>query len=151
MLFLLFQLDGHRYALDAQDVVEILPLVAAKRTPHSPEGSVGLFNYRERPVPLIDLSELVLGRPANARLSTRIILVERKGGGREAHLVGLLAEQATELMRCDEEALAIADASNTHTSYLGSVFFGKDGFVQRFDANALLSHRFGKARFGAAS
>ena len=151
MLFLLFQLDGHRYALDARDVVEILPLVTAKRTPHSPEGSVGLFNYRGRPVPLIDLSELVLGRPANARLSTRIILVERKGGGREAHLVGLLAEQATELMRCDEEALAIADASNTDTPYLGSVFFGKDGFVQRLDANALLSHRFGKARFGAAA
>lgn len=37
-------------------------------------------------------------------------------------------------MRCDEEALAIADASNTDTSYLGPVFFGKDGFVQRFDA-----------------
>lgn len=151
MLFLLFQLDGHRYALDARDVVEILPLVTAKRTPHSPEGSVGLFNYRGRPVPLIDLSELVLGRPANARLSTRIILVERKGQGREAHLAGLLAEQATELMRGEDASLAFSDATHNDTPYLRSIFFGKDGFVQRVDANALVSHCLGQARFGAVA
>lgn len=150
MLFLLFQLDGHRYALDAGDVVEILPLVTAKRTPHSPEGSVGLFNYRGRPVPLIDLSELVLGRVAKLRLSTRIILVERKGEGREARLVGLLAEQVTELLRGDDASLGCADATHNDTPYLRSMFFGKDGFVQRVDANALVSHRLGEARLGVA-
>ncbi|WP_088346798.1 MULTISPECIES: chemotaxis protein CheW [Rhodomicrobium] len=151
MLFLLFQLDGHRYALDGREVVEILPLVTANRTPHSPEGSAGLFNYRGRPVPLIDLSEMVLGRPAKTRLSTRIILVERKGEGAEPRLVGLLAEQATELVRGDEASLAGADAAQSDTPYLRSIFFGKKGFVQRVDANALVSHHLGKARFGAAA
>lgn len=151
MLFLLFQLDGHRYALDAREIVEILPLVSAKRTPHSHQGSVGLFNYRGRPVPLIDLSELLLGRSAHARLSTRIILVERKEGEREPYLVGLLAEQVTELMRGEAASLAVAGATQDDAPYLRSVFLGKSGFVQCVDTHALVSHCLGEAHFGAAA
>ncbi len=41
---------------------------AIKQIPQAPPGVAGVFNYRGAPVPVIDLSELALGRPARAPL-----------------------------------------------------------------------------------
>ena len=75
MLFLLFELGNDRYALDVRQIAEVLPLVAVKQIPRAPQAMTGLFNYRGAPVPVIDLSQLTLGRPSARRLSTRIVLV----------------------------------------------------------------------------
>ena len=89
MLFLLFQLGDDRYALDASQVVEILPLVEhAERCSGRRRALPGTLNYRGAFVPVIDLSELVLGRPAPPRLSTRIILVRCSGGEAQPNLLG---------------------------------------------------------------
>src|SRR5580765_2744872 len=76
MLFLLFQIGNDRYAIEAQQAIEVVPLVELKRLPHAARGVAGLFNYRGRPVPAIDLSELTSGRTSRECLSTRIIIVE---------------------------------------------------------------------------
>src|SRR5690606_32186615 len=68
MLFLLFELDGDRYALPARDVVEVLPLVALKQIPDAPPGVAGVMDYRGHAVPVLDLSALVAGRPAARRV-----------------------------------------------------------------------------------
>ena len=39
MLFLLFELGTDRYALDALQIAEVLPLVAIKRIPRAPAES----------------------------------------------------------------------------------------------------------------
>ena len=52
MLFLLFQIGQHRYALDSRRVAEVLPLVDIKEIPHAPAGVAGVFNYRGVPVPV---------------------------------------------------------------------------------------------------
>jgi chemotaxis-related protein WspB len=44
MLFLVFQLGTDRYAIEAAQVVEVLPLVNAKHIPRAPRGVAGLFN-----------------------------------------------------------------------------------------------------------
>jgi chemotaxis-related protein WspB len=75
MLFVLFHLGQERYALDAQRVVEVVPLLALKKLAQAPRGVAGMFIYRGRPVPALDLCELTLGRPAVEHLSTRIIIV----------------------------------------------------------------------------
>ena len=64
MLFLLFELGQDRYALDVRQVAEVLPLVEFKRIPQAPPFVAGLLNYRGDPVPVIDLSQLTLSRPA---------------------------------------------------------------------------------------
>jgi chemotaxis-related protein WspB len=65
-------------------IVEVLTLVGIKHLRRSPQGIAGAFDYRGTAVPVIDLSELTLGRTAaRAQLSTRIILVhypDRRGG-----------------------------------------------------------------------
>jgi chemotaxis-related protein WspB len=89
MLFLLFQLGRERYALEAGQVAAVLPLLSIKEIPQAPRAVAGLCNYRGTPVPVIDLSELTLGRPAQSRLSTRIVLVHYPDERGERRFVGV--------------------------------------------------------------
>lgn len=75
-LFLLFRMEGDRYALDAREVVEVLPLLRLKRIPEAPEWVAGVFSHRGVLVPVLDLCAMAFGRAALARTSTRIVLVE---------------------------------------------------------------------------
>jgi len=63
MLFLVFQLGPDRYAIEAAQVVEVLPLVNSKHIPRAPLGVAGVFDYHGTPVPLIDFTELAQGTP----------------------------------------------------------------------------------------
>src|SRR5436853_7649828 len=98
MLFLLFQLGNDRYALEAIRVVEVVPLLTLKQWAQGPPGLAGIFNYRGQPVPAIDLAQVAGGRAASERLSTRIIIVNHTDGSGKNHLLGLIAEHATEVV-----------------------------------------------------
>ena len=99
MTFLLFQLGKDRYALEARRVAEVLPPVALKKIPAAAPGIAGVLNYHGSPVPVVDLGAMALGQPARARLSTRILLVRYAAGTGPEQFLGLLAEQATELLQ----------------------------------------------------
>jgi chemotaxis-related protein WspB len=45
MLFLVFKLGTDRYAIEAAQVVEVLPLVGAKHIPGAPAGVAGILDY----------------------------------------------------------------------------------------------------------
>lgn len=138
MLFLLFQLGPDRYALNASQVIEVLPLIDLKQIPQAPRGVAGLFNCRGTPVPVIDLSELTLNRPAQPRLSTRIILVHYADEKGEKHLLGLMAEKATETQRHEPKDLMASGVTNEAAPYLGPVMAEADGLVQQIEIGKLL-------------
>ena len=138
MLFLLFQLGRDRYALDARRVVEVLPLVGVKKVPQAPRALTGLLNHRGTPVPLIDLGELMLGRPAPQLLSTRIILVRYGNAGGE-RLLGLIAEKATETLQRDPQDFVPAGIQNKDATYLGPVAPDPLGFIQWIEVDSLLT------------
>ncbi len=138
MLFLLLYLDNGCYALDASLVVEVLPLVRIEKPLRSPQGVVGTINYRRALVPVIDLSELALGRPAAPRLSTRIILVRCSEEDGQPRLLGLIAEKAIETMRCQSADFVPSGITNADASYLGAITMGPRGLVQRIELNKLL-------------
>jgi chemotaxis-related protein WspB len=139
MLFLLFQLGRDRYALDTDRVAEVLPLVEITEFPHAPPGVAGLLNHRGVPVPVIDLSQLTMGRPAQRRLNTRIVLVHHAGGNGATHLLGLVAERVTETVRRDEADFVASGVSNDRAPYLGPVAIDARGLVQWIDVERLLS------------
>ena len=137
MLFLLFQLGKDRYALDASRVVEVAPLLAMKRLPQAPKGVAGIFNYRGRPVPAVDLCEMATGAPASERLSTRIIIVTNSDSRGVSQLLGLVAEHATEVLRKDPSEFV--DPGTPHSSYLGPVLMDPKGPIQWVHEQTLLS------------
>jgi len=139
MLFLLFQLGNDRYALDTRQVAEVLPLVNVKQLPHAPKAVVGVFTYRGESVPLIDLSELALDRPARKRMSTRIVLVNYSGANGGTHLLGLLAEKATETLNREPADFKASGVSTDSAPYLGLVTTDEHGLVQWIEVEKLLS------------
>jgi chemotaxis-related protein WspB len=134
-LFVSIELGAEAYAVDAAAIVEILPLVAVRRVPHAPSGVAGTITYRGTPVPVLDLAELVLGRPAPSRLGTRILVV-RAGN---ASLFGLIAPNATETLRFREADFAPSGVPNAAAPFLGPVATGPRGLVQRIELAPLLA------------
>jgi chemotaxis-related protein WspB len=126
MLFLHFQIGDGAFALAADRIVEILPLVELKQERHAPEEIAGSFDYRGRFIPVIDLCALELGRPSRRRLSTRIIMARLPED--ETMVIGLIAENATETLRLDPADFAPFAP-------------GPRGLVQRVDLESLLPAR----------
>jgi chemotaxis-related protein WspB len=139
MLFVLFQLGKNRYALEANCVVEVLPLLELKHVPQQPRGVAGIFVYRGQPVPALDLCELTLGRPALEHLSTRIIIVQHRKTTGESQLIGLIAERATGTLRRDEKAFVDAGGVKlASAAFLGPILMDDQGVIQLLDAQKLL-------------
>ena len=138
MLFILFQLGRDRYALDAAQVAEVLPLVQVKKIPHAPAGVAGVFTYRGAPVPVIDLSLLALGRVARSRLSTRVLLVNFPDAGGAKRLLGLIAENATETLRREAADFVASGVKADGAPYLGPVATDERGLIQWVEAEKLL-------------
>lgn len=137
MLYLLFQIGNDRYALEARQTVEVIPLVELKRIPQPPRGMAGILNYRGTPIPALDLCELTFGRPAPERLSTRIIVINYSDAtGRSRHL-GLVAEHATEMMRCEERDFVDSGVNAGDAPYLGPVLMDEKGIIQLLHASRL--------------
>jgi len=139
MLFLLFQLGKDRYALEAGRVVEVVPLLELKAFPQAPPGFVGIFNYRGRPVPAIDLCQLTIGKPARERLSTRIIIVNHPDGRGGVHPLGLIAEHATGVIRKEPRDFVDPGVRIGGAAYLGPLLMDPRGAIQWVHEQRLLS------------
>jgi chemotaxis-related protein WspB len=148
MLFLLFNLGNDRYALEASRVVEVVPLLSLKQLPQAPKGFAGLFNYRGRPVPAIDLCQLTLSKPAAERLSTRIIIVNCPDGRGGQRLLGLIAEQATEMLRKEPKDFVDPGFKLGGAPYLGPVLLDPKGAIQWIHEQKLLSEHVRDLVFG---
>lgn len=138
MLFLLFQAGKERYALEANRVIEVLPLVQIKAIPKSPAGVAGLINYRGKPVPVMDLTELMLGHAAETRLTTRIILVDYPDDRGETRILGLIAERATETIQSERSNFLEPGVSVKSAPYLGPVATENSRMIQRIEVGKLL-------------
>jgi chemotaxis-related protein WspB len=138
VLFLVFRIGRDRYALEASQVTEVLPLVEIRPVPHAPAGVAGLFDLRGVPVPVIDLSAIVAGRPAERRLSTRVVLVRYPDVAGEFRPLGLIAEKITTTAKRD--ATDFLDSGITHDRawYLGPVASDAEGLLQWIDVTQLL-------------
>ena len=138
MLFITFRLGGQRYALGADRIVEVLPLVDLQTVLRPPPGIAGTLNYHGEFVPVVDLSQMILGRPAPPRLSTRL-LVARVKGDQGSRLLGIIAENVTETMQFDPGDFVSPGIVSGDAPFLGSVHIGENGPVQRIDVDHLLA------------
>ena len=76
MQLLTFTTGGQQYGIDTRNIVEVLPFISAQELPQQAEEIRGLIRYRGKLLPVIDLCQLILGRPCQLRLGTRTIVVK---------------------------------------------------------------------------
>ena len=141
MLYLLFELGENRFAIEATRVVEVLPLVQISKMPHAPVGVAGFFNFRGTLIPVIDLAQLITPRPAEKRLSTRIILVSFVDQAGVTRFAGLIAEQATTTMQRDCTDFVQSGIATKSLSFMGPVAMDNKGFIHLIDPEKLLNDR----------
>ncbi|PNB50559.1 chemotaxis protein CheW [Pseudomonas sp. GW456-12-10-14-LB2] len=138
-LFLLFRIGSERYALRATEVAEVLPRLPLKPIARAPHWVAGVFAYRGTVVPVIDLSALTFGHPAQARTSTRLVLVHyRADDSQPSQWLGLILEQATDTLRCNPDDFQPYGLDNRQAPYLGPVREDAQGLVQWVRVNDLL-------------
>jgi chemotaxis-related protein WspB len=121
MLLLVFRVAGDSYAVEAARVVEVVPRVELRALPHAPEALAGLFRYRGRMVPVIDLGILLGSRPCPCLLSTRIILVDEPLPAHGVAEVGLIAEHVSDVLRVDDDRIIAPPPLLGRNPYLGSI------------------------------
>lgn len=99
MLLLLFEIGNGRYALDVNQITEIVPLVILKKIPAAPDYVAGLMNYRGIGTPVIDLNRLLEAAPYEDVLSTRIIIISYPVNSDEKKPLALIGNNVTETVR----------------------------------------------------
>ncbi len=144
MLILTFKAGGNRYAVDVARVVELVPRVELRTIPHAPGFLAGLLGYRGQVVPVIDLGLLLGAGPCPDRLSTRIILVNHAAddhnqseGDRVGKLLGLIAEQVSDLTRVQPEQVVPAPVHLPEAPYLDTIARTDQGFVPLIEVSKL--------------
>ena len=139
MLLLLFETSDGRYALESQQVVEIIPLLQPKKIPGAPAYVAGIINYRGMPVPVFDLCALAGGTPCRQYYSTRIILVHYPLAADQKRLIGLIAERATDVVRCSESDIRSSGVLLEKAAESGSAEAGQEEIVQMFNVERMIS------------
>ncbi|SDV03352.1 chemotaxis protein CheW [Pseudomonas mucidolens] len=139
-LFLMFRIGHERYALKATEVAEVLPRLPLKPIAHAPAWVAGIFAHRGVMVPVIDLSALAFGALAQARTSTRLVLVNyQPEPSQESRWLGLVLEQATDTLRCDPADFQPYGLDNRQAPYLGPVREDEQGLMQWIGVADLLT------------
>ena len=135
-LHLVIRLGTDRYAIETAHVVEIVSLVRLKEMPGAPAGVAGVMNYRDEPVPVVDLNLVTVGQPTAARFTTRNIIVRYAP---DAGLLGLLVPEATETLRARPDDFEDAGVATDGAPYLGRVMTTEHGVIQQVAVSALLT------------
>lgn len=138
MLLLAFRLGGDRYALEARHVIEVLPLVDIRPVPQAPRGVAGFFDFRGVPVPVIDLSVLMIAQPSRPSLSTRLVIVGYPDSTGRRRPLGLIAEKATRTLERQPSQFVDSGLSHESAAYLGPVASDDEGLLQCIDVQRLL-------------
>jgi len=150
MQIITFTVAGQPYAIPSRAVIEVLPLVPARPVPLLPDYIPGVFTYRGRLVPLVDLGRR-FGTPSTAgagrrRLSTRVIVVEFPAPPRgdasaesappRAVRLGLVADDVVSIQVA--AAAESAAGPTTHAPFLGRLLRLPEGTIQLVLVEGLL-------------
>lgn len=137
MLILPFNVGEEVYAIDSDYVVEVVPRVKLKIIPHVPEFVVGMLNFNELPVPVVDMCLLIENRPSSPCLHTRIVILSNVSESEEILHLGIIGEKITET--CEQELSKFIDSGVRlkDLPYLDGVLNEKDQSIQLIDVDRL--------------
>jgi chemotaxis-related protein WspB len=151
MLILMFRTGESLYAFDAVRVAEVVPRVALRPIPHAPAYLAGLLSYRGQAVPVIEFGTLVGGKSAREALNTRVIITEFTAHGGESRLIGVIAENVSDLRKVDAGQFVSPAMSLDEAPYLGALLRLDEGLVQLIAVDLLFSARVQDALYGGTT
>lgn len=130
-----FRLGKETYAVDIQQVQEIIRMQHITQVPGAPSFVEGVINLRGRIVPVIDLRQR-LGLPRGERTGeTRIVVVEVP-----PHRVGMVVDAVEEVFRIQEEEIEPPSSlvASIQEKYLRGVGKSGDRLIILLDLEEIL-------------
>ncbi|WP_343525743.1 chemotaxis protein CheW [Sphingomonas sp.] len=100
-----FGLGAEEFALPVTTVREILDHRPAYRVPNAPGWFLGLTDVRGLSVPMVDLRVRLGLAPAEATLTTRILVVDVAGEGGEPVSLGLVVDRVLDVSTFGADAI----------------------------------------------
>lgn len=146
MLVITFTAGNMKFSLPCRLVMEITPMVRLTPVDNAPDFVSGLFNYRGKVTPVVDLCVINGFPPCSGRMSTRIIIVEYSCCG-HGYPLGILAEKVTDTMEIDDSELQSTGLDLPDAPYLGHVVAQEDGLVHLMNVDELLTEQAKKILF----
>jgi chemotaxis-related protein WspB len=137
MLVLMFQIGSTCLALDVRRIHEVVPLVQLQRVERAPSWLAGVFIYRGRVIPVIDLHRLIGAGDSLPNLSTRLILVPHCFGGQE-RLVALLASRVADLRDIEPPTQSSSPEATRDQPDLGPVLVNGNEIIHLVEPDRLL-------------
>jgi chemotaxis-related protein WspB len=144
MQLLTFTIEAEDYAIESRRVVEVVPCVAARPIPRTPDFIRGIFTHRGRLIPLVDLAWLLIDTPLRETLSTRVIVVEFSldsssiGPGDQRIRLGVAAENVVSLSSIVEIETSLPALRTPDAPALGRLLRIGGRTVQVLDVERLL-------------
>jgi len=148
MLLLKFEIGAAAYAINSACIEEVVPWVQLRTVPHAPAFLPGVFHYRGKVIPVVDIGLLLVHEAALNRLSTRIIVVRTSRDG--LRLLGLLASRVSDLIRVEEKQLQPAAVQVSDAPYLGPVAQTPEGLMQLLNVDHVLPENLVPSEAGLA-
>lgn len=138
MLLVKFKIGDNYYAIDTDNVVEIVPAITFRPIPGTPDFFVGIFDYHGQIIPVIDVCRLTINTPSILRLSTRVILLNFPFKDKKK-ILGLLAEDVTDVIDVEESLFQNTGISSEKAPFLSSVCKYEGQLVQLIQIEKLFS------------
>ncbi len=145
MMLLLITIGKERYGIDASHVVKVIPPVAAKSVPATPDYICGLLNFHGDPITVVDINYLYTQKPASICLGSRIIIVDlahsQEVKTKDPALLGILAERVTEAIHVDESELTDSAINMDDKSFLKKVVMHGKEIIQLINLDKLIPEK----------
>lgn len=116
-LYLIFKIEADYYAIAASEIEMVLKQQSLKKLPGVPAWVAGLLPVDGQIVPVIDIYQRILNRPASAQSSTRLVVVQYDSG----KLLGLLLEKVNTFERLNPHGWMDATIQLYNNDFLASV------------------------------
>lgn len=138
MLLLTMNIDAQRFGLDAQHIIEVIPLVKLDHVPLVEDCIRGIFNYRGTPVPVIDLCMFFENHKCRDNLGSRIIIIHIKMPDGTDKTIGLLAEHMTEVIKCNPKDFTHSGIHAAKAPFLQHVYPYNNELIQIIDVTKVI-------------
>lgn len=119
-------------------IVEIVPKIPLKYIPQA--NFSGMINYGGEPVPILDLSLILTGRPSKNCMHTRIMLISNPEQQGSTKILGFIAEKIIEIREIDPFLFSEPSPHIKSHPFLNGIFFTENESIQKINVDQLWRH-----------
>jgi len=139
MQLLTFTIASDTYAIESRRVIEVVPLVPSRPVPRAPHYVRGVFVYRGRLLPLIDLGQRLADTAPRDRLGTRVIVVDcNPVDGSTTVRLGLVADNVLSICSTSAADSSLPPLRSDDAACLGPLLRIDGGTIQVLAVDRLL-------------